>query len=99
MKSRRVVWTTRRHDYATTRRHDYATTRLRDDLQNSDNGPVIAPEYHERIFGMFQTLQPRDQVEGSGIGGETEFLRELRAVRSVIGKVLIRIRLGLVERD
>lgn len=34
----------------------------------SDNGPGIAPEYHERIFGMFQTLKPRDQVEGSGIG-------------------------------
>jgi PAS domain S-box-containing protein len=34
----------------------------------SDNGPGIAPEYHERIFGIFQTLQPRDQVEGTGIG-------------------------------
>lgn len=38
------------------------------EFQISDNGPGIAPEYHERIFGMFQTLQPRDQVEGSGIG-------------------------------
>ncbi len=34
----------------------------------SDDGPGIEPEFHERIFGMFQTLQPRDQVEGSGIG-------------------------------
>jgi signal transduction histidine kinase len=34
----------------------------------SDNGPGIDPQYHERIFGMFQTLKPRDQVEGSGIG-------------------------------
>jgi signal transduction histidine kinase len=34
----------------------------------SDNGPGIAPEYHERIFGLFQTLAPRDRVEGSGIG-------------------------------
>lgn len=33
-----------------------------------DNGPGIDPQYHERIFGIFQTLQPRDQVEGSGIG-------------------------------
>ena len=33
-----------------------------------DDGPGIEPEFHERIFGMFQTLQPRDQVEGSGIG-------------------------------
>jgi signal transduction histidine kinase len=34
----------------------------------SDDGPGIAPEYHERIFGIFQTLQPRDHVEGTGIG-------------------------------
>jgi signal transduction histidine kinase len=33
-----------------------------------DNGPGIEPEYHERIFQIFQTLKPRDQVEGSGIG-------------------------------
>jgi PAS domain S-box-containing protein len=34
----------------------------------ADDGPGIAPEFHERIFGMFQTLRPRDEVEGSGIG-------------------------------
>lgn len=34
----------------------------------SDNGPGIAPEYHERIWGIFQTLQARDKVEGTGIG-------------------------------
>lgn len=34
----------------------------------SDNGPGIDPQYHERIFGLFQTLQPRDLVEGSGMG-------------------------------
>jgi PAS domain S-box-containing protein len=33
-----------------------------------DNGPGIAPEYHERIWGIFQTLEPRDRVEGAGIG-------------------------------
>jgi PAS domain S-box-containing protein len=33
-----------------------------------DNGPGIAPEYHERIFGIFQTLEARDKVEGTGIG-------------------------------
>ncbi len=33
-----------------------------------DDGPGIPPEYHERIFRMFQTLKPRDEVEGSGIG-------------------------------
>ena len=34
----------------------------------TDDGPGIDPAFHERIFGMFQTLQPRDQVEGSGVG-------------------------------
>ena len=34
----------------------------------ADNGPGIAPRYHERIFGMFQTLASRDKVEGSGLG-------------------------------
>jgi signal transduction histidine kinase len=33
-----------------------------------DDGPGIAPEYHERIFAIFQTLQARDQVESTGIG-------------------------------
>ncbi|RIK37933.1 MAG: hypothetical protein DCC55_22700 [Chloroflexi bacterium] len=34
----------------------------------ADNGPGIDPAFHERIFEIFQTLKPRDQVEGSGIG-------------------------------
>lgn len=34
----------------------------------TDNGPGIAPEYHDRIFGIFQTLESRDKVEGTGIG-------------------------------
>ena len=34
----------------------------------ADDGPGIAPGFHERIFDLFQTLQPRDQVEGSGMG-------------------------------
>jgi light-regulated signal transduction histidine kinase (bacteriophytochrome) len=32
------------------------------------DGPGIDPPYHERIFGVFQTLKPRDEVEGSGMG-------------------------------
>jgi PAS domain S-box-containing protein len=33
-----------------------------------DNGPGIEKEYHEKIFQLFQTLQPRDRVESTGIG-------------------------------
>lgn len=33
-----------------------------------DDGPGIDSSFHARIFGMFQTLKPRDAVEGSGIG-------------------------------
>lgn len=34
----------------------------------ADNGPGIEKEYHDRIFGIFQTLESRDRVEGTGIG-------------------------------
>jgi signal transduction histidine kinase len=34
----------------------------------ADDGPGIPPEFHARVFQMFQTLQPRDDVEGSGMG-------------------------------
>jgi len=33
-----------------------------------DDGPGIPPQYHDRVFQMFQTLQSRDKVEGSGMG-------------------------------
>lgn len=33
-----------------------------------DDGPGIPAQFHEQIFNMFQTLQPRDKVEGSGMG-------------------------------
>jgi signal transduction histidine kinase len=34
----------------------------------TDDGPGIPAEFHERVFRMFQTLRPRDEVEGSGMG-------------------------------
>lgn len=34
----------------------------------SDDGPGIPPEQHDRVFGIFQTLKSRDEVEGSGMG-------------------------------
>ncbi len=37
-------------------------------LRVTDDGPGIPPAYHERVFRMFETLRPRDDVEGSGMG-------------------------------
>ena len=34
----------------------------------ADDGPGIAKKFQERAFTMFQTLKPRDQVDGSGMG-------------------------------
>lgn len=33
-----------------------------------DDGPGIGPAFYERVFKIFQTLKPRDEVEGSGMG-------------------------------
>ena len=44
------------------------------ELQNAyefavaDDGPGIAPEYHRKIFTIFQTLEARDTKESTGIG-------------------------------
>jgi signal transduction histidine kinase len=34
----------------------------------ADNGIGIAPEYHERIFRIFQRLHPRERHPGNGLG-------------------------------
>jgi PAS domain S-box-containing protein len=57
-----------------TRRRDVAVRIAWRDAGNAveftitDNGPGIDSQYHERIWGIFQTLEARDKVEGTGIG-------------------------------
>jgi signal transduction histidine kinase len=33
-----------------------------------DNGRGIKPEHQEKVFGLFQTLLPKDRSEGTGLG-------------------------------
>jgi len=51
----------------------------------TDNGPGIHPRFHSRIFDVFQTLQPRDQIESTGVG--LSIVK--KAVESVGGDVRI----------
>ncbi len=38
------------------------------DFTTTDDGPGIAPEYHEKVFMMFQTLETKDYDTDTGIG-------------------------------
>lgn len=33
-----------------------------------DDGPGVAPQYRDRVFGIFQTLEARDVFESTGVG-------------------------------
>jgi signal transduction histidine kinase/CheY-like chemotaxis protein len=56
----------------------------------SDDGLGIDPQYHDRIFTIFQTLQPRDTIESTGIG--------LSIVKKIVegqgGKIRVESQLG-----
>ncbi|HEY9597930.1 MAG TPA: ATP-binding protein, partial [Cyanophyceae cyanobacterium] len=56
----------------------------------ADNGPGIAPEFHEKVFVMFQTLEARDKVENTGVG--------LAIVKKILdeqgGKIFLESQLG-----
>ncbi len=34
----------------------------------ADDGPGIEPEYHDKVFEIFQTLHARDEVDSTGVG-------------------------------
>jgi PAS domain S-box-containing protein len=66
------------------RRHGAVTVSVesRDDWHRFsviDDGPGVPEQYRDSIFEMFQTLKPRDEVEGSGIG--------LALVRKIVGRM------------
>lgn len=57
----------------------------------ADNGPGIDPKFHSRIFEVFQTLQPKDEIESTGVGlsivkKSVEALGGRICVSSVLGK-------------
>lgn len=51
-----------------------------------DDGPGISNAYHGKVFEMFQTLRPRDEVEGSGLG----LSLVKKTVESLGGQVLLK---------
>ena len=59
-----------KHHHQSDGRIDISARNLGDFIEFSvtDDGPGIDPTFHERVFQIFQTLQPRDTVESSGVG-------------------------------
>jgi len=56
----------------------------------ADDGPGIDPKFHDKIFEVFQTLEPRDEVEGSGIG----LALVKRTIESQGGSIRVKSTLG-----
>ncbi|MEM7590847.1 MAG: ATP-binding protein [Cyanobacteria bacterium P01_A01_bin.83] len=56
----------------------------------SDNGKGIEPQYHERIFTIFQTLETRDTKESTGIG----LAIVKKAIKSQGGKIMVESQVG-----
>ena len=46
----------------------YAISDSRHLFTIEDDGPGIPEDLHDKVFMMFQTLKPRDEIEGSGMG-------------------------------
>jgi PAS domain S-box-containing protein len=56
----------------------------------TDDGPGIDPSLHKKIFMKFQTLKPRDEVEGSGLG----LAMVEKALANYLGKISIKSDIG-----
>jgi signal transduction histidine kinase len=56
----------------------------------ADNGPGIAPQFHDRIWSLFQRLESQDEIEGTGVG--------LALVKKIVegqgGRVWVESRVG-----
>lgn len=91
---RNLLSNTIKHHHHPQRGQVQVTARLLDndwvEFSIRDNGPGVPAEFHERIFGMFQTLQPRDQVEGSGVG----LALVKKTVESYGGQITIKSTIG-----
>lgn len=82
-----------KHHHRPTEGHVVVTARDEGDRVEylvSDNGPGIPPEFRERVFRVFQTLQSRDRVEGAGVG--LAIVKKL--LRSVGGSITVDERQG-----
>lgn len=38
------------------------------EIRLEDNGPGIDKKYHDKVFGLFQTLEPKEDTDSTGIG-------------------------------
>jgi PAS domain S-box-containing protein len=60
-----------KHHDDPSRGHIWISARMQPEVVEfivADDGPGIPDQFLDRVFGMFQTLKPRDEVEGSGMG-------------------------------
>lgn len=60
-------------------------------IEVRDDGPGIERKYAEKVFEMFSTLKPRDEVEGSGMG--------LAMVKKIMERAGGYVRLGGTEGE